>query len=165
VSYRTSGRQGASGRRRRGVALLVGAAATAALAGHGPLDLTWVPLLLGGSFLLAALAGGARGPLWAPGLVLLAFGGGALLYLGGHLPRGVQEAPAYLVAAGVGVLLCALAQRADFAVDLSGAGAAILAEGVLFALQRRYGGVWSKPDLYAGLLAAWGLWEIRPGRG
>lgn len=162
-------RRATAARRARGVALLVGAAATylfTSLPGdRSPLDLTWVPLLLGASYLLAAITGGESGPLWAPALVLLCFGVADLLYLGGHLPRGLDEGAVYIVGLGVGVLLCAVAERGGFAVSLSGAGAAVVLAGAVFLLQRREHGLWERPASYAALLAVWGVWELRPGRG
>lgn len=160
-----SRRGGGGSRRARGVALIVGAVAAYLLTERGPLDFTWVPLLLGASYLLAALTGGERGPLWSPALVLLAFGVGDLLYLGGHLPRGLDEGAVYIVALGIGVLLCAVAERGGFAVSLVGAGAAVLLAGGFFLLQRRFHGLWEESATYAGLLALWGVWELRPGRG
>jgi len=156
--------RGRGARRARGFALLAGAAATFALTRYGPLDFTWVPLLLGASYLLAALTGGEGGPLWAPALVLVCFGVGDLLYLGGHLPRGLDEGAVYIVSLGLGVLLCAVAERGGFAVSLAGAGSAVLLAGSFFLAQRRFHGLWETSATYAGLLALWGVWELRPGR-
>lgn len=85
--------------------------------------------------------------------------------LGGHLPADLGEGAVYLVSVGVGVLLCAVAERGGFAVSLAGAGAAVVLSGAFFLVQRRFGGIWAEPLPYAALLGAWGLWELRPGRG
>ncbi|MFP5218826.1 MAG: hypothetical protein ACLGIG_03705 [Actinomycetes bacterium] len=58
----------------RGAALVVGAALTALLVDTGTVAFHWLPLLLGLTLLGAAAASRSRGPLWAPGLVLLTAG-------------------------------------------------------------------------------------------
>lgn len=74
LSHREDG-MSAGDMRRRGIVLLVGAAALAVLMQPiGPLDYYWNPLLVGLAFLAAAAVTGPRSPLWGAGLVVTAWG-------------------------------------------------------------------------------------------
>jgi hypothetical protein len=146
-------------RRRRGVALLLGGVAVLLLVGKDrPLEFLWLPLVTGLAYLLAAAAGGRGGDLWGPGLVVTGFGVGVGLTVGGPL-GGELFSPVVLTAVGAGAVLAMLVPR----VSGMSVAAAVLLSGVFFLLtERGPTEVFRSPLVYAGLLALWGLWELRP---
>ena len=148
-------------RRRRGAALLLGAAAVALLVGEGrPLDFLWLPLVTGLVYLLAAATGGLDGDLWGPALVVTGFGVGVGLTVGGPL-GGELFSPVVLTAVGAGAVLAMLVPG----VRGLPVAAAVLLSGVFFLLSERGPtGVFRSPLVYAALLALWGAWELRPSR-
>jgi hypothetical protein len=146
-------------RRRRGAALLLGAVAVVLLVGEDrPLEFLWLPLVTGLAYLLAAAAGGRDGDLWGPGLVVTGFGVGVGLTVGGPL-GGELFSPVVLTAVGAGAVLAMLVPR----VSGMSVAAAVLLSGVFFLLtERGPTEVFRSPLVYAGLLALWALWELRP---
>ena len=151
-------------RRRRGVVLILAAVVVIALVGVGrPLPFLWLPLVTGLGYLAAAAAGGRDGDLWGPGLVVTGFGLGAVLTVDGPF-GGDLFAPVVLTAVGAGAVLALLLPRIGITVEAMSVAAAVLLSGVFFLLSEpRVLGLRS-PELYAVLLALWGLWEMRPDR-
>ena len=146
-------------RRRRGLALLLGAVAVVLLVGEGrPLGFLWLPLVTGLVYLLAAAAGGLDGDLWGPALVVTGFGAGVGLTVGGPL-GGELFSPVVLTAVGAGAVLAMLVPR----VSGMSVAAAVLLSGVFFLLSERGPTeVFRSPLVYGALLALWGIWEMRP---
>ena len=144
--------------RRRGLALLAGAAGLWLLT--GPLDrpFTWVPLLAGAVCLLAALAGGRKGGLWGPAAVLLCFGAAVVALDEGLLDT--ATASTYLVGVGVAVVVAALLGTRGFAAAMRGTGRAVVS--VAFAYLLASGGYeWpGRAGTCAVLFAAWGAVEL-----
>lgn len=92
----------------------------------GPLPFYVTPLILGLTYLAAAAVGGRRATLWAPGLIITAWGCGVLLVFSGTL---TADFPAVAVTAlGIGAAMAALMGRAGFRVD-----SIAIALSVLFA--------------------------------
>ena len=145
--------------------LVAGAVLLALLVGDGrPLDFLWLPLVTGLVYLAAAAAGGRDGALWGPGLVVTGLGLGTVLTVDGPL-GGQLFSPVVLTAVGAGAVVAMLLPRAGIAVDGLSVASAVLLSGVFFLLSERGPTeVFRSVLVYAGLLAAWGLWELRPAR-
>ena len=156
---------GSGTRRRRAPVLVAGAVLLVLLVGDGrPLGFLWLPLVTGAVYLAAAAAGGRDGALWGPGCVVTGFGLGAVLTVDGPL-GGALFSPVVLTAVGAGAVVAMLLPRVGIAVDGLSVAAAVLLSGVFFLLTERgptevFRSVW----VYGALLAAWGLWELRPDR-
>ena len=152
-------------RRRRGLVLMLAAVAVVVLVGDDrPLGFLYLPLITGVSYLLAAAAGGRHGDLWGPGLVVTAFGLGAVLSIDGPL-GGALFSPVVLTTVGAGAVLAMLLRRLGIPVDGLSVAAAVLLSGVFFLLSERGPTeVFRSPLVYGALLVAWGAWELRPDR-
>ena len=136
------------------------------LVGDGrPLGFLWLPLVTGLVYLAAAAVGGRDAALWGPGLVVSGFGLGAVLTVDGPL-GGALFSPVVLTTVGLGAVVAMLLPRAGIAVDGLSVAAAVLLSGVFFLLSERGPTeVFRSVLVYGALLAAWGLWELRPARG
>lgn len=156
---------GSGTRRRRAPVLVAGAVLLFLLVGDGrPLGFVWLPLVTGVVYLAAAAAGGRDGALWGPGCVVSGFGLGAVLTVAGPL-GGELFSPVVLTAVGAGAVLAMLLPRLGIAVDGLSVASAVLLSGVFFLLSERGPTeVFRSVLVYAALLAAWGLWELRPDR-
>ncbi len=151
-------------RRRRGAVLLLSAAVLFVLVGDDrPLRFQWVALVTGLGYLAAAAVGGRSGDLWGPGLVVSGFGLGAVLTTGGPL-GGDLFAPVVLTTVGAGAVLAQLLPKVGISVEPMSVAASVLLSGVFFLLSERRVLDLRSTLLYSGLLAAWGLWEMRPDR-
>lgn len=153
----------------QGAALLVGAVAEYVVAGL-VLGFDWTPLVLGLSYLVAALLGGRRGGHWPTALVLSGVGVAVLAQSRWGLD--VPAAPLYVVGAGVGALAAGLLDRAGLEADALGVAGTITAFGLAFLLAGVVGPPFNQAYLYALLLAAVGLvnlagaaWGRRDGGG
>ena len=135
------------------------------LVGDGrPLGFLWLPLVTGLVYLAAAAVGGRDGALWGPGLVVTGFGLGAVLTVDGPL-GGDLFSPVVLTTVGAGAVIAMLLPRAGIRVDGLSVAAAVLLSGVFFLLtERGPTELFRSVLVYAGLLAAWGLWELQPAR-
>jgi len=158
-------------RRRRGAVLILGAVVLLfAVKPIGPLAYNWVPVFSGLAFLLAAVVAGRRSPLWAPGLMVTAWGTAQVIAshsndagMGGmHSMKGGStlhwsSALVYVLLGGAALLAAWLGTR-GFGVSLFSIAAPLVFIGIGVFVHSNY---YSK--LTAGtcaLLAAWGLWEI-----
>lgn len=113
-------------------ALLIGAAAIAVLRALLGVPFDATPLLVGLVALLAAAVQTEPRP-WTPGLVLVVWGAAVLLVRQGPLPS--REAPVFLVAAGLGLLLArAVSPSAKQGEALRSAALTLTAGGALFYL-------------------------------
>ena len=150
----------------RGAVLLAGAAVLLLLVEGRGVQFYWVPLLLGVSYLLAAAAGRSTGPLWAPGWVLTTVGLTEALWFHTARPADSFElAQLTLLAAGTGALLAVAMTLLGVQVSPMSLALAILITGAFnlaeaTAVPYVAGNTW----LYAGLLAAWGLYEVAAAR-
>ena len=152
-------------RRLRGLVLLAGGLAVVLLVGDGrPLSFLWLPLVTGLAYLAAAAVGGRDGALWGPALVVLGLGVGAVLTVDGPF-GGALFAPVVLTCVGAGALVATLLPRAGVPVPAPSVAAAVLLSGIFFLLSERGPTeVFRSPLVYGALLAAWGVWELRPSR-
>lgn len=146
------GRKSGAIRLRQGVALIVGAVALYALV-RGPLDFFWTPLIIGLSYLVAALLGGRHGGHWPTALVLVGWGLAVLARQRGVVD--VDTAGAYLVGAGLGALAAAAVDRAGFDADPMGVAATVVAAGLLLALTAQFSAL-ASVETYAVALAVVG---------
>lgn len=150
-------------RRRRGIALLIGAVVLALVVQPvGSAAFYWVPLVSGLTYLLAAASGGRRGALWAPGLMLSFWGAAVVLVLGGTTH--VDFASAAVTGLGAGAVAAVALSRVGFAVDAFGIAATVLLAGAFELLDATGPAAFGKGWLYGGLLGLWGLWELRSER-
>jgi len=145
---------------RRGVVLLLGAAAIQLLIVRGDLRFYFVPLFAGVTYLVAAVVSGKRGP-WAAGLVftwwgLWAVGRSESAYVG------ERSAPMLLLCLGTAVLLSGVLSRLGYAVDLLSVGLAMCLGAMFFLLETHRPELFGQGELYAALLAVWGLLELVP---
>ncbi len=145
--------------------LVAGAVLLVLLVGDGrPLSYLWLPLVSGLVYLAAAAVGGRDGELWGPGLVVTGFGLGVVLTVDGPL-GGALFSPVVLTTVGLGAVVAMLLPRLGVAVDGLSVAAAVLLSGVFFLLSERGAtDVFRSSLVYGALLAAWGLWELRPAR-
>ncbi len=154
-------------RRARGVALIVGALLIVALIETETIPFYWFPTLVGLTYLAAAGVGRSRGTLWGPGFVITSVGLAAALWLGdGRMPDSFQFLALAVMALGLGGVLAALlAQVRGVAISPMSVALPVLLFGVFALLEQQMvqpfaGQTW----VYAGLLAAWGVYELRPAR-
>ena len=119
-------------RLRQGAALLAGALVLLVVLGDDPRRFSLVPIGLGLVYLVAALAGGARGGYWATALVLLGWGA-AVLFVREARPE-LDTAGLYLAGAGLGVTIGVLLAHRGVAVDPLGLAATVVAAGAVLAL-------------------------------
>ena len=147
---------------RRAAALTVAAVALYLLVDSGRAGFSDIPLLTGLGYLLGAVAGGTRGALWAPALVVSGWGLANVLYLREpfvqlHAP----ESAAHMVGIGVGLLILAGLARLGVAVSFTGIALSVLLSGVLFTLQRGQGiGLFNRAAGYALVLLVWAAAEV-----
>ena len=141
---------------------MAGAGGLLLLVELGGLPFHWVPLVLGLTFLAAAAASRSRRPLWAPGCVLSSVGlTEALWFADGRPADSFELAQLTLLAAGTGALLAVALRRLGVHVTTMSLAMAVLLIGAFNLAQARdVPGVAGNPWLYAGLLAAWGLYAL-----
>ncbi len=154
-------------RRARGIALIVGAVLIVALIETETVPFYWFPTLTGLTYLAAAGAGRSRGTLWGPGFVITSVGLAAALWLrDGRMPDSFQFLALAVMALGLGgVLAGLLAQAKGFSISAMSVAMPVLLFGAFALLEQQMvspfaGQTW----VYATLLAAWGAYELRPGR-
>lgn len=147
-----------SSRLKRGVPLLVGAAAILLLLQPiGSLPLRgYIPIIIGLSYVVAGLLSGKRGLLLGPGIVLTAWGVAPMTL------NYAEEFPGlYYLCLGTGLLIAALlAQRGWYRITPMSLALPVLFIGGTI-LVASFVGQWLTTVL-AVLLVAWGLAELRP---
>lgn len=153
-------------RRARGIALVAGAVLIVALIETETIPFYWFPTLTGLTYLAAAVAGRSRGTLWGPGFVVTSVGLGAAFWLrDGRMPDSFQFLALAVMALGLGGVLAALlTQVRGFSISAMSVAMPVLLFGVFALLEQQMvspfaGQTW----VYAGLLAVWGAYELRPG--
>ena len=154
-------------RRARGIALIIGAIVIVALIETEAIKFYWFPTLTGLTYLAAAAAGRSRGTLWGPGLVITSVGLAAALWLrDGRMPDFQFLALAVMALGLGGVLAALLSQLKGFSISAMSVAMPVLLFGVFALLEQQMispfaGQSW----VYAALLAVWGAFELRPGKG
>ncbi|MCW2778956.1 MAG: hypothetical protein JWN17_2681 [Frankiales bacterium] len=147
----------------RAVVLVAGAVVVYLLLDRGTLGFGYVPLLVGGSYLAAAVAGGRGGALWAPGCVVGGWGlANAALMEPSFDPvlRGAESA-AHMTGIGLGVLALAALERTGVRTSTTSVALSVLLSGLIFLGQRAQG--WellNSPTGYAALLLVYAAAEL-----
>jgi hypothetical protein len=142
--------------------LLAGAALVAFLFVLLDVPFYWVPAVVGGIYLVAAVTSGSRGRFWGPGLLLGAVGVTSGLWF--HDGRGIdfEYLALTVLSLGTGAVVAALLERARIRVGAMGIALPLLLFGAYaLAEQQRTQHVAGNGWLVAGFLAAWGLLELR----
>ena len=121
-------------------AFLLGALALEVLVERGSTPFYWTPLIIGLSYLGAAILGGRTGGHWPTACVLVGWGA-VVAWAGQTRPEGVDLAGAYLAGGGAGVLVAGVLLRRGFKVDVIGLGAAAVGAGLVLALASRHDGL------------------------
>lgn len=146
---------------RSGAVLLAGALLVSlVVVPVGGAELFWMPLLLGLTYLLAGAVVGRHSSYWAAGLVVSCWGLAVLLVLSDVLTT--DFAASAVTGIGTGLVLAALLPRVGIAVSTLSLAVPVLLIGVLELLQAESGGVFGKGWFYGAVLAARGLYDLRP---
>lgn len=146
----------------RAVALALAAGVLYVLVSSHRVDFGWVPLLTGLGYLAGAVAGGVRGALWAPAMVVSGWGLANVLYVRAPFAElGAPESAAHMVGIGVGLLVLAGLHRLGVAASQTGIALSVLLSGVLFELQRGQGiGLLNRAAGYSAVLLAFAAAEV-----
>jgi hypothetical protein len=121
-------------------AFLLGALALETLVERGSTPFYWTPLIIGLSYLGAAILGGRTGGHWPTACVLVGWGA-VVAWAGRTRPEGVDLAGAYLAGGGAGVIVAGVLLRRGFKIDVTGLGAAAVGAGLVLALASRHDGL------------------------
>lgn len=121
-----------------------------------------VPLLTGLGYLAGAVAGGPKGALWAPALVVTGWGLGNDMRGWDSLSGiGLPESAAHMVGMGLGILALGVLARYGVVTTLWGVGLSVLLSGVLFIGQRGEGyELLNEATGYSLLLLAYAAAEV-----
>lgn len=146
-------------RRWRWVPVLIGALfVTLAVAPIGALPFYSTPLVLGVTYLAAAAVGGRHATLWAPGLIITAWGAAVVLVFSHTVNE--DFAAVAVTALGAGATAAALLGRAGFRVNALAIGLSVLFAG-LTELVASFGvTVLGRGWFYGALLGAWVLTDL-----
>lgn len=156
-----------SHRRARGIALIVGALLIAGLIEGGVLDYYWFVLLIGLTYLAAAIASRSRGPLWGSGLITSTVGLVFIVWIRDGRPvDSFQFVALTVLGLGLGGVLAALlADRKGFAIGPMDIALPVLLVGAFTLLdQQAVKPIAGQTWVYVALLAAYGAYELRPAR-
>jgi hypothetical protein len=146
----------------QGLLLSGGAALLAVTAGAGRLPFYWTPLILGLTYLVAAIVDGPRGGYWATALGLTGWGL-AVVYLGEVRPPGVDPAGAYLAGVGLAGVVATMLRRRGFLISDLGFAATVAASGLTLALTPRASGALDDAATYAIALGVVGVFNVAGG--
>ena len=145
------------------MALLVGGVVVAlVLEPLGELDFAYLVPLAGLTYLAGAALGGRRGALWAPGLMVTAWGLGVVAVREGWVD--LPEYPLAVLLLGVGASLAVGLAARGFAVDAAGVAGTLVVAGAFFLLVAEGPALARDGWPWGVLLVGWGLWELRGGR-
>lgn len=148
----------ATGRWRWVPALAGALVVSLAVAPLGPLPFYTTPLILGLTYLGAAAAAGRQATLWAPGLIITAWGGAVLLVFSHTLNA---DFPAVAVTAlGVGATAAALLGRAGFRVNGIAIALSILFAGLTELVASLGVALLGRGWFYGALLGVWVLTDL-----
>ena len=120
----------------QGLLLCAGAALLEFSAGADRIAFYWTPLIIGITYLLAAIVDGPRGGYWATAIGLTGWGL-AVLYMGEVRPPDVDVAGVYLVGVGLAALAATVLRSRGFTVSEVGVALTIVGAGVFLALSVR----------------------------
>lgn len=143
----------------RWVPVLVGALVVSlAVAPVGVLPFYATPLVLGVTYLAAAAAGGRHATLWAPGLIITAWGGAVVLVFS-HTVNADFPAAA-VTALGIGATAAALLGRIGFRVDALAVGLSVLLAGLTELVASLGVAILGRGWFYGALLGVWVLADL-----
>lgn len=150
----------AEARHRSAIALLVGGAAMLGLVQTEAVRFYYTPLIVGLTYLAAAAVAGRRGALWAPGIITTCWGIAVLLGVHNVTHSGKAS---YELAGAIGIAVSLLLR---YTIGLAaGFIGMVVAFGVILIHNYAHVPSWIFHGVtFAALLAAWGLWELRPAR-
>ncbi len=120
----------------QGMLLLAGAVLLELTAGADRVPFYWTPLVLGLTYLVAALVDGPAGGYWATALGLTGWGL-AVVVMGRLRPEDIDTAGAYLLGVGLAGVVAAVLRTRGFAVSEVGFAATVAAGGAVLALTPR----------------------------
>jgi len=146
----------------QGLLLSGGAVVLAVTAGADRIPFYWTPLILGLTYLVAAIVDGPRGGYWATALGLTGWGL-AVVYLGEVRPPDVDPAGAYLVGVGVAGAAAAVLRSRGFLISDLGFAATVAAAGLTLALTSRASGTLDDATTYAIALGVVGVFNVAGG--
>ncbi len=146
----------------QGLLLSGGAALLAATAGADRIPFYWTPLILGLTYLVAAIVDGPRGGYWATALGLTGWGL-AVVYIGDVRPPDVDPAGAYLAGVGLAGVVAAVLRRRGFLISDLGFAATVAVGGLTLALTPRASGTLDHATTYAIALGVVGVLNVAGG--
>lgn len=115
---------------------LIGAGALEVLVNRGDVRFYWTPLILGLTYLAAAVVGGRDGGHWSGATALTGFGL-AVAWVGYAQPRDVDVAGVYVAGAGAAVAIGAAAAARGWPISGVSVGVTLGITGSLLALVER----------------------------
>jgi len=131
---------------------------TLAVAPVGPLPFYLTPLVLGLTYLAAAAVGGRHATLWAPGLVISAWGVAVVLVFSQTVHT--DFASVAVTALGFGATAAALLGRAGVRVDALAVGLSVLLAGLTELAASLGVDVLGRGWFYGALLGVWVLADL-----
>jgi len=146
----------------QGLLLSGGAVLLAVTAGADRIPFYWTPLILGLTYLVAAMVGGSRGGYWATALGLTGWGL-AVVYLAKVRPPDVDPAGAYLVGVGLAGVAAAVLRGRGLLISELGFAATVAAAGLTLALTSRASGTLDDATTYAIALGVVGVFNVAGG--
>jgi len=146
----------------QGVLLGGGAALLAVTAGADRIPFYWTPLILGLTYLVAAIADGRSGGYWATALGLTGWGL-AVVYLGEARPPDIDTAGAYLAGVGLAGVVAAVLRRRGFLISDLGFAATVALGGLTLALTPRAAETLEDATTYAIALGVVGVLNVAGG--
>ncbi|SDY04731.1 hypothetical protein SAMN05661080_02126 [Modestobacter sp. DSM 44400] len=143
----------------RWVPALVGALVVSlAVAPVGPLPFYVTPLILGVTYLAAAVVGGRSATLWAPGLIITAWGGAVVLVFSHTL--NADFAAVAVTALGIGATAAALLGRVGFRMDAIAVALSVLFAGLTELIASLGVAILGRGWFYGALLGVWVLSDL-----
>ncbi len=146
----------------QGLLLTGGAVLLGLTVGEDRVSFYWTPLILGLTYLVAAIVDGPRGGYWATALGLTGWGL-AVVYMGGVRPLDIDPAGAYLAGAGLAGILAAVLRSRGFVISEVGFAATVAAGGLVLAFTPRAPGTLDDATTYAIALGVVGLLNVAAG--
>lgn len=131
---------------------------TLTVAPIGPLPFYLTPLILGLTYLAAAAVGGRDATLWAPGLVITAWGVAVTLVFSQTVHA--DFASVAVTALGIGATAAALLGRAGIRVDALAVGLSVMLAGVTELAASLGADVVGHGWFYGALLGVWVLADL-----